>query len=66
MTTFAELIDQAGTYIPLSSNPHRNRAIETMLREMRERVTKLQTAIDDPDGADELPMVVIEFLEGHL
>lgn len=57
MTTFAELIDQVA---------HWAIGAEGELTEMRERVAKLQAAIDDPDGADELPMIVLEFLEGHL
>lgn len=64
MTKFAELIDQAGAFMPLSGNPHRNRAIHDLLKEMRTRVARLQAQIDDPNGADELPMVVLEFLEG--
>jgi hypothetical protein len=61
---FAELVDLAGVYIPLSSNPNRNRAIQAMLREMRDRLHALRAAIEDPDGADELPIKVLEFLDG--
>jgi hypothetical protein len=64
MTTFAELIDQL-VNDPALPIKHGGRFVP-VIAEMRERVVKLQAAIDDPDGAGELPMIVLEFLEGHL
>ena len=70
MATFAELINELVTsvldeergYDKIEPIP---RSAEEVRAEIDARVTRLQTQIDDPDGADELPMVVLEFLDGE-
>ena len=62
MTTFVELMQA------VSDDPCIDTvcgAVAPYWKEMRARVVKLQAAIDDPDGADELPMIVLEFLDGE-